>query len=282
LTEGCALKFRQTLREPLVHFLALGLGLFLLHAIVAPPDSGGGKIVITQAKISSLAQQYQTTWNRPPTPVELQRLIDADVKNQILYREGKLLGLDRDDAVIERRVRQKYELISEEEGTGQPPSDADLSSYLASHPEKFRRPPVLSLDQIFFEVKGSDAFIDARIAASRAALARGAIPASLGDATMLPRHVDATSLDLVARDFGEKFATAVGAAPVGAWGPPVLSGYGIHLVRVTDRAAAALPPLAAIRAEVAREWENDRRVAASEASFQRAKAKYDVVIEGRK
>jgi hypothetical protein len=275
------LDFRQALREPLVHFLALGLGLFLLHAIVAPADSGGDQIVITRAKVAALTQQYQTIWNRPPTPIELQALIDTDVKNQILFREGKSLGLDRDDAVIERRVRQKYELISEEEGAGQPPTDADLATYLEAHPDKFRRAPVVSFEQILFEVNGSDAAIDARIAAARAALSRGSASASLGDETMLPRHVIATSLDLVARDFGQKFAAALESAPVGTWGPPVLSGYGIHLVRVTDRAAAALPPLAAVRADVAREWENDRRVAASEASYQRARAKYDVVIEGR-
>lgn len=265
----------------MLHFLFMGLGLFLLHALVAPADSAGDRIVISAAKIAALEQQYQKIWSRPPTPAELQSLINADVKNEILFREGKKLGLDQDDAVIERRVRQKYELISEEQDSGQPPTDDDLAAYLAAHPDIFRRPPVVSFDQILFEVKGSDAAIDSRIAAARTALAKGAIPASLGDATMLPRRVAATALDLVARDFGEKFAAALETAPVGMWGPPVPSGYGIHLVRVSNRAAATAP-LAAVRAEVAREWENDRRVAASDASYQRARAGYDVVIESRR
>lgn len=275
------MNFRKTLKEPLVHFLGIGLGLFLLYALVAPAAADDDRIVISQARINSMAQQYQAAWNRAPTPTELQGLIDSEVKNQVLYREGKALGLDRDDAVIERRVRQKYELMSEEENAGQAPTDADLSAYLAAHPDRFRRPPVVSFDQILFEVKGSDSQIEARIAAARKALAAGTDPAKLGNPTMLPSHVDPSDLDLVARDFGEKFAVAVGQAPIGQWAPPVLSGYGVHLLRVTERTAAALPPLAEVRAEVAREWENDRRIKASEESYKRARAKYDVVIEAR-
>jgi hypothetical protein len=273
--------FERLIREPLVHFFGLGLLLFLLYAVVAPADVGDDRIVVTEAKIADLARQYQTIWNRPPTPDELNRLIDADVRSEILYREGKALGLAEDDAVIKRRVRQKYELITEEEDAGEPPSDADLGAFLAANPANFRRPPIVSFDQILIEVKGSDADIEARIAAIEKAAAAGANPATLGDPTMLPHRVEATALDLVARDFGAKFAAAVGSAPIGKWGPPVLSGFGIHLVRVSERVDAALPPLAEVRAEVAREWENDRRNKAIEARYARLLQQYDVVIEGK-
>jgi len=279
--ERLEVNLRELSREPLVHFLAIGLGLFLLYALVAPANRDDDRIVISAAKVTDLARQYQATWNRAPTPAELQGLIDAEVNSKILYREGVALGLDRDDAIIERRVRQKYELMSEEENAGDPPSEAELTAYLAANPEKFRQPAVVSFDQILFEVKGSDAEIEARIDAARKAALGGADPASLGDATMLPRGVQSLALDLVARDFGEKFATAIAQAPIGQWGPPILSGYGIHLVRVSECRQAAPPQLAEVRAEVVREWENDRRIKASEASYARARARYDVVIEGQ-
>jgi len=275
------LTFRQALREPLLHFMALGLGLFLLHALVATADTGGDRIVITGARVTSLAQQYQQTWNRSPTPEELRTLIDSAVRNEVLFREGKALGLDLEDAVIERRVRQKYELISEEEGAGRPPSDADLAAYLKAHAEKFRQSSIVSFDQILFEATGNAEATESRIAAARAALARGAAPDSMGDVTMLPHHFDATELDLVSRDFGERFADALGQMPIGSWGEPVVSGFGVHLVRVTKRSPATLPPLAEIRAAVAREWENDRRIAANEARYRDALKKYSVMIEGR-
>ena len=272
------LKFRQALREPLVHFLVLGIGLFLLHALVSPVDRGDGRIVVSKGQIADIAEQYQTSWGRQPTPKELQALVEAEVKNQILYREGKAMGLDRNDSVIERRVRQKYELMSEEDGAGPTPTEADLSAYLAAHPAMFRRPPAVAFDQVLFDLKGGDAAIEARVAAARKALAAGASPARMGDWTMLPHHVDKSDLDLVARDFGEKFAGAAARAPIGEWGPPVVSGNGVHLFRVTERTPATLPMLEEVRGEVAREWENDRRTKASDASYARLRARYKVAI----
>ncbi|MBC7522291.1 MAG: peptidyl-prolyl cis-trans isomerase [Sandarakinorhabdus sp.] len=273
------LNFRQVLREPMVHFLALGLGLFLLHALVVPVDHGDGRVTVSKGQIADIAAQYQTSWGRPPTPAELQALVEAEVKSRILYREGKAMGLDRDDSVIERRVRQKYELMTEEENAGPPPSEVDLAAYLAAHPAQFRRPPAVAFDQLLFTLKGGDAAIEARVTAARKALAAGASPARMGDWTMLPRHVDLSDLDLVARDFGERFAGAAARAPIGEWGPPVLSGNGVHLLRVTERTAATLPTLDEVRGEVAREWENDRRTKASDASYARLRARYKVAIE---
>ncbi len=275
------MNFRKLFREPLVHFLAIGLGLFLLYALVAPASRDDDRIVISAAKVADLARQYQATWNRAPTPAELQGLIDTEVRSKILYREGVALGLDRDDPVIERRVRQKYELMSEEENAGDPPSEAELTAYFAANPEKFRQPAVVSFDQILFEVKGSEAEIEARLDAARKAALAGADPASLGDPTMLPHREQSLALDLVARDFGEKFAAAIAQAPVGQWGPPIRSDFGIHLVRVSERRQAEPPQLSEVRAEVVREWENDRRFKASEASYARARARYNVVIEGK-
>jgi hypothetical protein len=50
---------------------------------------------------------------------------------------------------------------------------------------------------------------------------------------------------------------------------------------LTELVPPKAPPLAEVRAEVLREWENDRRVKASEASYARARARYNVVIEGQ-
>jgi parvulin-like peptidyl-prolyl isomerase len=275
---GTDVSVSKLLREPLVHFLVLGLLLFGLYALVAPA-SRGDSIVISRGRVDAIISQYKATWNRTPTADELQALVEAEVRSEILYREGVAQGLDRDDAVIQRRVRQKYELISEEDAAGAPPTDADLQAWLTAHPKAFERPPVVTFDQILIPVDGGDAAVEARIAAAQAALAAGKSPASLGETSMLPAHVEATPLDLVGRDFGEVFAAALAKAPVGAWGPPVVSGYGAHLVRVTARTPAALPALADIRPQVAREWENDRREKANEARYAELRRRYDVKIE---
>lgn len=266
---------RALFREPLVHFLGLGLLLFGLHALVAPGSGSGGSgtVRIEAAAVAGLADQYRQKWGRLPTRPELDALIEAQVRDEILYREGLVMGLDRDDAVIKRRVRQKYELIAEEED-GSAPSEADLAGYLKAHPERFRRPAVVSFDQVLVPSGGDGAAI-------RAALAAGGDPARLGEATLLPPRVAGAPLDLVARDFGGDLAAALASLPVGSWQGPLASGYGLHVVRITARTPPVDPPLAAVRGEVQREWESDRRRAAAAARYAGLRQRYDVVVAGR-
>ena len=61
------------------------------------------------------------------------------MRDEILYREGVRLGLDRDDIVVKRRVRQKIEIIAEEDGATGAATDADLAAYLAANPARFIR-----------------------------------------------------------------------------------------------------------------------------------------------
>jgi len=134
----------------------------------------------------------------------------------------------------------------------------------------------VSFDQIYF---GSDAATPQRLEQARGALARGADPASLGQPTLLPSRQDALPLDLVARDFGEKFAEQLAKAPAGEWAGPVTSGFGMHLVRVSAIEQSQLPRLADVRDVVAREWENQRRKQAHADALARLRSQYEVEIQ---
>ena len=270
------MQVRRILREPLLHFLLLGLALFAYYGRVAPDDDGKRRIVVTQAEVDLLSTQFQGTWNRPPSPVELNGLVDSYVRDEILYREGVALGLDRDDAVIKRRVRQKLDVLFEESVAQRPATDADLQAYLDAHPATFHKPAVVSFDQVYF---GSDAAAPQRLERARAALARGADPATLGQATLLPARQDALPLDFIARDFGEEFAGQLAKAPVGEWSGPVTSGFGTHLVRVSAIEPAQSPALADVREAVAREWENERRQQAHAAALAKLREQYRVEIQ---
>jgi hypothetical protein len=271
--------FRQIVREPLLHFLLIGLAFFLLYGVVSPGDSAGRTITISEGEVDALRRQYAALWGGPPTEAQLTALIESRVRDEILYREGLAQGLERDDPVIKRRIRQKVEVMAEEAGADEAPTDAVLTAYLQSHRDAFMKPAVVSFEQVYFNPQGPDT--PASVAAARARLNAGASVAGLGQPTMLPARVTASDVDLVARDFGADFAAALVKLPVGQWSGPIGSGVGVHLVRLAALVPPALPPLADVRAKVVREWENDRRVAASEASYARARARYDVVIEGR-
>jgi hypothetical protein len=269
------LRFKSLLKEPVLHFLLIGLLLFVTYGWLAPAEKSGARIVVTQSLVEGLALEYRTRWSRPPTAQELAGLVDAYVRDEILYREGVTLGLDRDDPVIKRRVRQKLEVIAEEQGARDAATDADLAAYLAKNAERFTRPGTVSFEQIYFAAATPAAVVEA----ARAAALRGNDPARLGQPTMLPPGAKNAPLDLAARDFGREFAAELEKLPLDTWTGPVPSAFGQHLVRVTARTPALTPPLAEVRAAVAREWENERRMASLEANYKALRSGYEVVIE---
>ena len=273
------MRISALLKEPLLHFLMLGAALFLLYAQVAPPSADGNRITVNRTAIAALARQFEATWSRSPTSAELNGLVDSYVRDEILFREGVALGLVKDDPVIKRRVRQKLEVLIEEEGMSGAPSDTQLNAYLNKNATKFRVPPVLSLDQVLFDPANYGDKLDSAVTTSMAALNNGAAPESQGKGSMLPSHVDELPLDLIVRDFGDDFGKALETAPVGQWIGPVRSGFGVHLLRISERKPGYLPALDEARKAVTREWENDQRAAALANNYARVLKDYVVVIE---
>jgi len=270
---------RRLLKEPLLHFLLIGFALFIVYAKLASPDRSGTTIVVSEAMVDELAREHEVRWARKASDQELAGLVDGYVRDEVLYREGLTLGLDRDDALIKRRIRQKFEVIAEEQNASATPSDADLASYVTAHPARFLLPARVSFEQVFF---GDALDVERAVANASVALARGADPSSLGRGSMLPSHLDNAARDLIARDFGTAFAGRIETAPLGRWSGPIGSSFGTHLVRVTARTPAALPDLDSVRQIARREWETERRMNARHESYAKVRGNYTVVIEAKK
>src|SRR5947209_5799776 len=157
---------RKLIREPLFHFLLLGAVIFFIagrsRSITVPSRE---KIVVTQSQIESIVVGFSRTWMRPPTQEELQGLVDDYVRDEVLYREARTMGLDQDDVIVRRRMRQKFEFLVEDMGarTG-PPSDQELEAYLRQHVDKYSEEPSFRFEQIFFsrEKRGASAEAEAR------------------------------------------------------------------------------------------------------------------------
>jgi PPIC-type PPIASE domain len=273
------LNIKSVAREPLVHFLLIGLLLFLVYGRVAPESADSRTIEVSKARIEGLSKQFESVWNRPPSSEELRGIIDSYVRDEVLYREGMALGLDGDDPVIKRRVRQKLEVISEEAGNQVAATDAELSAYLSKNADKFQQRPILSFEQVFFSGDAPVSQVEQQSRDALAALNKGTPATDVGQPTMLPARVEAMPADLVARDFGDEFAKKLESLPLNVWQGPIASGFGAHLVRVTTRKPAELPPLADIRPLVLREWENARRERNRAEVLKSMMKNYTVVID---
>jgi hypothetical protein len=274
----------RLLREPLLHFLVIGAGLFLLYSALNRGGSNAPRdVVISESRVEALAENFATVWMRPPTAQEIKGLVDDYVAEEIYYREAIAMGLDQDDTVIRRRLRQKMEFISEGVADAVEPGDADLEAYLAQHPDRFAMPAELTFQQVYLssERRGEAARADAEKLLAELQAGRGPTdPTQAGDPTLLPATLEQASPQVIANSFGQDFAQQIDEAPVGQWFGPIQSGFGLHLVKVDERAAGKAPTLEEIRPLVLREWQSEERRRQSSAFLDALKGKYEIRVEG--
>lgn len=274
---------KKLLHEPLVHFLLLGLLVFVGFKFTSRTDANEpGKIVVSQAQIDSLLTGFTRTWQRPPTTLELEGLIREYIREEVCTREALALGLDKDDAVIRRRLRQKIEFISDGVASQADPTDEQLQKYLQAHPDAFRGERQLSFTQVFLDPQKhgenltrdiNQMLADLRLAGSKPDISK------MGDSLLLEQNFEALSVGEVSKQFGEKFAAKLAELPAGEWSGPIESGYGLHLVLVSDRRDGSLPALADVRETVKRDWVNAQRAEINEKFYQALLKRYTVTIE---
>ena len=274
---------KKLIREPFLHFLLLGVLIFTAHRFLSQRiDDGPQRIVITQGQITSIIIGFSRTWQRPPTREQMEGLIRDRVREEVYYREALAMGLDRDDAIIRRRLQQKLEFVTDDVAAPAEPTDAELAEYLKTHADVFRIDRRFTFSQVYLDPSkhGNNLVQDAtQLMTQLRRQGRDADLSSVGDPFLLERWIEAAPTTEIGKQFGEKFAAKLGDVPVGQWYGPVESGYGMHLVFVEERIEGRLPELAEVRDAVRREWTNARRLESNEKFFQSLLKHYTVTIE---
>jgi len=270
---------KRWIKEPLFHFLLIGFAVFGLNAVFASRREGGRgsdrEIVVTSGRMQSLEETFRRLWGRSPSADELQGLVNDYVREEALMREAIALGLDRDDAVVRRRLAQKMEFLSEDAASVMQPSEADLRAFMAAHPQDFAAEPRLTFSQI-----GLDPAKRADVNALLLELNRGhAHLEALTSIRMLPVHVDTMERREVTAQFGPEFTAKLESLPLGTWVGPIPSGYGLHLVRLEAREPGHPQPFETVRDAVAREWSAAKRLEMKDAQIKDLLARYKVSIE---
>ena len=273
----------KLLREPLLHFFLLGAGIFLLFAFVGESDQDQpDKIVVNAGQIERLLEGWKKTRMRPPTMVELDGLIEDHIREEVYYRQALAMGLDRDDTIVRRRLRQKMEFLSQDLAAQVDPTESELQAYLEENGDSFRLEPRISFQHIYFnrDRRGAKAHTDAVDLLARLRRAGGTIDtATLGDPLPLPNHYESLPERQVTNLFGRDFAAQLLSLEPGAWQGPVMSGYGLHLVFIRERTEPKTPELAEVRDAVIREWREARRRATNEQLYQQLREHYTVLVE---
>ncbi|ETX08579.1 peptidyl-prolyl cis-trans isomerase [Candidatus Entotheonella palauensis] len=267
------------LKEPLLHFLLIGAVLFLVFGLVSDENAGqtDHRLVVSTGRIKQLATIFARTWQRPPTRSELQGLVDDFILEEVYYRQAVAMGLDRDDTLIRRRLRQKLQFLIDDAAALAEPTDIDLTAYLTAHADRFRRDSTYTFRQVYISPnrhgEDLDGYVEQQLAALRAG---GEVN---GDPSTLPAFYERASSHAVDRSFGAGFSRQLDEQVLGKWQGPIPSGLGVHLIRIESRTEGTVPDLAEVRPEVAREWAITKRNESRRKMNERLLMDYEVIVE---
>ena len=267
----------RVLREPLLHFFAIGGLIFLLFAAIDEPrERPADVIVITPERIDRLAAGFGSVWKRIPTDDELDALIEEHVREEVYYRAALALGLDSNDTIIRRRLRQKMEFLADTGADLMKPAAGELEAYFAANERTYRRGPRLAFEQIYLGETPDPESVTRSLSALQSDQVTD--PFALAERTLLPAQLGLSPPNAIDGVFGKGFFERLAEFPPGMWAGPVASAYGVHLVRILEALPARTPPLEVVREAVLRGWKAAKALEIRELHYNRLRARFVVEI----
>ena len=225
---------KKLLREPLVHFLLIGLGLFFIYGLVNTKPTQN-EIIIDDGLINEIVAKWELQRNRQPTLEELSGLVNEFVEQEVLYQEALEMNLDHNDEIVKRRLAQKMEFISDGLAESLQPTEEMLIKYFEDKKDNYSKDPVYTFSNVYFsQDKRSDAYSDAKNA-----LKLGSME-GMGDPISLPETYTNASAFVISRDYGTSFANNLDTLEIGKWTGPINSGLGVHLIFIKEKKAGGL------------------------------------------
>lgn len=257
-------------RERLTWFVLIGLVLFAMD--MWRQDRDDHVIKISLPLVEKLVAQWTAQTKRPPSPQDLDMLLEGYIREEILVREALRRDMNVDDVIIRRRLAQKMEFVlGEDELSLAQPSEELLRDFYQSHINRFTSPARLSFQHIYLAQK-IDLANDVRLKVN----AQPEIWRELGFPFMLQREYLDRSFEDIAEIFGGAFATDLFAYLDGQWSAPMRSAYGVHLVRIIDRQAEVTPEFSTMIDQVAAQYIADKEKQARDAAWQELRTAYEI------
>jgi len=276
---------QRWLREPLLHFLLLGLVLFAVYAYLHHGRIGvesSRQIALSLDDLRQMEMYFESQWHRQPTPAEFQAMVEDKVREEVLYREALAMGLDKDDTIVKRRMAQKMQFLAEDVAAAHEPSTDELKAWFDKNKDKFALPSRYSFRHVYFspDKRGKTAQQDAANALSKIAgqPEDSKVAASLGDSFMFQDYYGDRAPSAIAKEFGPPFAAAIEKLKPGSWQGPVQSGYGWHLVFVDTVIPGRIAAFEEIEPDVKTAWLADQKSTAWQKAYAEMRAKYTVLL----
>lgn len=273
------------LREPLVHFLLLGAALFAVYSYTQRGRVGfesSRQIVLTLDDLGQMDAYFQSQWGRQPSPEEFRSMVEDKVREEVLYREGLAMGLDKDDTIVKRRMAQKMQFLAEDVAAAHEPSTAELKAWYQKNSAKFAMPSRVSFRHLYFspDHRGQGAHDAAARALARIAgqPEDSKLALSIADRFMFQEYYRDRTSEELAKEFGPQFAVSVIKSKPGSWQGPIESGFGWHLVFVDTVIPGRIPAFEEVEPDVKTAWLGEQKTQAWQKAYAEMRTKYAVFL----
>ena len=284
----------RLLRDPLVHFLAIGIGLFVLFDMLASDEVVyDSKVIDVDREALLTFVQYRKRAFEPRAAAErldnmpadeFERLIADYVREEALHREARALGMDQNDYVIKRRMIQSIEFITDGFVTAAVEvTDADVAAHFEANREDYYISPFVTFTHVFIDGERhsrEDAYTLAN--AKLEELNEGRVPFSEapGHGDRFPFFVNYVERDpqFVASHFGTAMTREVFELEpsTSTWHGPYASEYGLHLVMLAKKADGRFPELDEVEDSVRDNAEREKIAAQKSKAMQAIVDTYEV------
>jgi peptidyl-prolyl cis-trans isomerase C len=276
---------KRWLREPLLHFLLIGIAVFAVYAYTHRGRGGvesSLQITLSLDELRQMDMYFESQWHRQPTPAEFQAMVEDKVREEVLYREALAMGLDKDDSIVKRRMAQKMQFLAEDVAAAHEPSTAELKAWFEKNSNKFALPSRYSFRHLYFspDKRGKNAQEDAAKTLAKIAgqPEDSKLAVSLADPFMFQDYYGDRAPEALAKEFGPQFAVALEKVKPGSWQGPIESGFGWHLVFVDTVIPGRIPALEEIEPDVKTAWLGEQKATAWQKAYAEMRAKYTVLL----
>ncbi len=274
----------RVFRHPFVHFVAGGVLLFAMvrwtPGETAPASELPREIVqIGAGEVAWLQETWMRQWQRPATREEMIGLVTTYLKEELLAREARAMGLDQDDTLVRRRLAQKLSFLLEDTFRLAQPKEDELRAFFAQDAARYETAARVSFRHVYFDPeKRTDADADARATLSALNESGGAWETT-GDRLLIESAIADADHHAIASQFGAEFAESVLSLSAGSWHGPIQSAYGAHLVCVDVKADAALAIFEDVESRVADDWYLQQHREQVARYFAKLMDKYEVDVD---
>lgn len=275
---------QKLIKEPLIHFLLIGGCLFLLYGFLNPSEEevDNNVILIDNSDVERLTKAYQQNWSMPPDSSTLKKLLQEEIKAEVLYREALRMNLDHNDEIIRRRLKQKYEFLVKDLADNQSPNNDELKRFYEEYSNLYQSPAKLSFTQIYFSPDNrSTPLQDAQnVLAKISTLPIDTVnPKKIGDPFHIQNYFANRDYNDVRQLLGQDFAKTIFDQKTEGWSVPIKSGYGIHLVYISAIQKNHKLSFETVKEKVLEDWKIAQQKVYNDQLYENLLEKYEVVYE---